>query len=56
MKILIKHVLKNMEENIGRTTLIMLSLFVVSILVAIISLGILFFTMAIDARIKSCFI
>ena len=41
MNILLKHITRNMKENVGRTTLIMLSLFVVSILVAIITLGIL---------------
>ena len=45
MNILLKHITRNMKENVGRTTLIMLSLFVVSILVAIITLGILFIIM-----------
>jgi len=49
MNILLKHITRNMKENIGRTTLIMLSLFVVSILVAIITLGILFINMMSDA-------
>ena len=49
MNILLKHITRNMKENVGRTTLIMLSLFVVSILVAIISLCILFIVMMSDA-------
>ena len=49
MNILLKHITRNMKENVGRTTLIMLSLFVVSILVAIITLGILFIIMMSDA-------
>lgn len=49
MNILIKHIIRNMKENIGRTILIMLSLFVVSILVAIISLFVIFMGMIIDA-------
>ena len=49
MNILLKHITRNMKDNIGRTTLIMLSLFVVSILVAIITLGIIFIIMLSDA-------
>ena len=49
MNVLLKHITRNMRDNVGRTTLIMLSLFVVSILVAIISLVIIFITMMIDA-------
>lgn len=49
MNILLKHITRNMKENVGRTTLIMLSLFVVSILVAIITLGIIFIIMMSDA-------
>ena len=49
MNILLKHITRNIKENVGRTTLIMLSLFVVSILVAIITLGILFIIMMSDA-------
>lgn len=52
MNILLKHIIRNMKENIGRTTLIMLSLFVVSILVAIITLCILFIIMMYDAFSK----
>jgi len=50
MNILLKHITRNMKENVGRTTLIMLSLFVVSVLVAIITLGILFIIMMSDAN------
>ena len=49
MNILLKHITRNMSDNVGRTTLIMLSLFVVSILVAIISLAIMFIVMMVDA-------
>ena len=49
MNILLKHIIRNMRDNVGRTTLIMLSLFVVSILVAIISLAIMFIVMIVDA-------
>ena len=49
MNILLKHITRNMRDNVGRTTLIMLSLFVVSILVAIISLAIMFIVMMVDA-------
>ena len=49
MNILLKHITRNMRDNVGRTTLIMLSLFVVSILVALISLAIMFIVMMVDA-------
>ena len=49
MNILLKHITRNMRDNVGRTILIMLSLFVVSILVAIISLAIMFIVMMVDA-------
>lgn len=49
MNILLKHITRNMEENAGRSALIMISLFVVSILVAIISLAIVFIVMMVDA-------
>lgn len=49
MNILIKHITRNMQENVGRTTLIMLSLFVVSILVAIIVLAVMVIMMMVDA-------
>lgn len=49
MNILLKHITRNMQENVGRTVLIMISLFVVSILVAIISLAIVFIVMMFDA-------
>lgn len=49
MNILLKHITRNMEDNVGRTTFIMLSLFVVSILVALISLAIMFILMMVDA-------
>ena len=52
MNILLKHITRNMSDNVGRTTLIMLSLFVVSILVAIISLAIMFIVMMVDANLK----
>lgn len=50
MNILLKHITRNMKENVGRTLLIMLSLFVVSIIVAVISLMILFIGMVDDAQ------
>lgn len=50
MNILLKHITRNMKENVGRTLLIMLSLFVVSILVAIVSLMILYMGMIDDAH------
>ena len=49
MNILLKHITRNMRDNIGRTILIMVSLFVVSILVALISLAIMFIIMIFDA-------
>lgn len=52
MNLLLKHITRNMEENMGRTLLIMLSLFIVSILIAIISVGILYINILDDAFSK----
>ena len=52
MNILIKHITRNMSENIGRTILIMLSLFVVSILVAIISFIVILMVMINDTAVS----
>ena len=49
MNILFKHITRNMQENAGRSALIMLALFVVSILVAIVSICILVVFMLSDA-------
>ena len=49
MNILMKHITRNMSENSGRSAFIMLSLFAVSILVSIISIGVIFFNIALDA-------
>lgn len=49
MNILMKHITRNMSENSGRSAFIMISLFAVSILVSIISIGIIFFNIALDA-------
>lgn len=53
MKLLLKYVLKNIEENMGRTILIMLSLLVVSITVSVITLVIFFFGIIYDATENS---
>ena len=48
MKLLMKYITRNLSENMGRTILIMMSLFVVSIVVSVVTLAILFFGMIND--------